>query len=96
MRTLQQRIPDTGAAPIVVPAREHAWVAASAERMSRSLSRAGYPVVGDLADLAPRRVTSAATGSGGAEDQQVLDLAIRMVVDPGWRSRRPSDGEVEQ
>lgn len=96
MRTLQRRIPDTGVAPIVVPSREHAWVAASAERMSRSLTRAGYSVVGDLADLAPRTASSAATGTGGAEDQQVLDLAIRMVVDPGWRSRRPSGGEVEQ
>jgi hypothetical protein len=96
MRTLQGRIPDTGTAPIVVPPREHAWVAASAERMSRSLSRAGYSVVGDLADLAPRRASSGATGTGGAEDQRVLELAIRMVVDPGWRSRRPSVGEVEQ
>jgi len=96
MRTLQERIPDTGTAPIVVPPREHAWVAASAERMSRSLSRAGYSVVGDLADLAPRRASSGAAGTGGAEDQQVLDLAIRMVVDPSWRSRRPSVGEVER
>lgn len=93
MRTLQRRIPDTGADPIVVPSREREWVAASAERMSRSLSRAGYCVVGDLADLAPRAASSA-SGTGGADDRQVLDLAIRMVVDPGWRSRRPS-GEVE-
>lgn len=96
MRTLQGRMPDTGAAPVVVPPREHAWVTASAERMSRGLSRAGYSVVGDLADLAPRRAPAGTTGTGGAEDQQVLDLAIRMVVDPGWRSRRPSDGEVQQ
>ncbi len=95
MRTLQRRIPDTGAAPIDVPEREREWVSATAERMSRSLSRAGYSVVGDLADLAPR-ATSAGGGPGGADDQQVLDLAIRMVVDPSWRSRRPSRGEVGQ
>ncbi|MCW2737119.1 hypothetical protein [Nocardioides sp.] len=95
MRTLQRRMPGSGAAPIGVPAREREWVAASAERMSRSLTRAGYSVVGDLADLAPR-AASAATGTGGADDRQVLDLAIRMVVDPSWRSRRPSEGEGQQ
>ncbi|PKH38287.1 hypothetical protein SAMN05192575_10557 [Nocardioides alpinus] len=99
MRTLQQRIPASGVAPIGVPSRERDWVAASAERMSRGLSRAGYSVVGDLADLAPR-TASAAGGSGGADDRQVLDLAIRMVVDTGWRAggRRPHEVErqVEQ
>jgi hypothetical protein len=93
MRTLQHRIPDTGAAPIGIPPREHDWVAASAERLSRSLSRAGYSVVGDLADLAPR--TASSPGAGVVDDQQVLDLAIRMVADPSWRSRRPS-AEVER
>ena len=83
MRTLQRRIPDTGTAPVGVPGREHAWVAASAARMTRTLTRAGYPVVGDLADLAPRGPSSAPTG---ADDEQVLDLAIRMVVDPAWRT----------
>ena len=54
MRTLQTRMPDSGVAPVVVPAAEHEWVATSAARMTRRLTRAGYPVVGDLADLAPR------------------------------------------
>lgn len=90
MRTLQRRIPDTGVAPVGVPEREHAWVAASAARMTRNLTRAGYPVVGDLADLAPR---AAPPGQAvAADDQQVLDLAIRMVVDPAWRTER----QVEQ
>ncbi len=86
MRTLQHRIPDSGVAPVAVPSREHDWVAASAERMSRSLSRAGYPVVGDLADLAPRPA-SGTTGAGGPDDRRVLDLAIRMVADPGWQDQ---------
>jgi hypothetical protein len=92
MRTLQRRIPDTGVAPVVVPAREQEWVAASAERMTRALTRAGYPVVGDLADLAPR----AASGPGRPDDRQVLDLAIRMVVDPRWRRTESSEGQVGQ
>lgn len=96
MRTLQRRIPDTGLAPVVVPARERAWVAASAARMTLALTRAGYPVVGDLADLAPRAVPSAATGPAAADDQQVLDLAIRMVVDPRWRTHGHDEGQVER
>jgi hypothetical protein len=51
--------------------------------MGREIARAGYPVVGDLADLAPRADGPAPT----VGDQQVLDLAIRMVVDPTWRTR---------
>jgi hypothetical protein len=87
MRTLQRRMPDSGAAPVVVPAREQEWVADSAARMGRNIARAGYPVVGDLADLAPRAATSAdGAAPAGAGDQQVLHLAIRMVVDPGWRT----------
>ena len=92
MRTLQQRIHDSGVAPVVVPAREQEWVAASAERMTRGLSRAGYPVVGDLADLAP----SATSGPGRPDEQQVLDLAIRMIVDPRWRGADRNEGQVEQ
>ena len=94
MRTLQRRIPDSGAAPVGVPEREHDWVAASAARMTRQVTRAGYPVVGDLADLAPR-----ATSPGpaiAADDQQVLDLAIRMVVDPTWRTVGPTERQVER
>ncbi|WP_224277693.1 hypothetical protein [Nocardioides lacusdianchii] len=85
MRTLQRRIPDSGVAPVGVPDRERDWVASSAARMTRHLTRAGYPVVGDLADLAPRSAPATVTG---ADDEQVLDLAIRMVVDPAWRTER--------
>ena len=95
MRALQQRIPDTGVAPVVVPPRERDWVAASAARTVRGVTRAGYSVVGDLADLAPR---DAAPGPAGPDDRQVLDLAIRMVVDPAWRGRsaRTTERQVER
>ena len=92
MRTLQERIPDRGVAPVVVPAREQQWVATSADRMARDLSRAGYPVVGDLADLAPR----APSGPGRPDDREVLDLAITMVVDTRWRRADRSEGQVER
>ena len=92
MRTLQRRIPDSGVAPVAVPLHQQQWVATAAERMTRSLSRAGYPVVGDLADLAPR----ATPGPGRPDDRQVLDLAIRMIADPGWRRADTTEGQVEQ
>lgn len=95
MRTLQRRIPDHGVAPVALPPREREWAVSSAERMTRGITRAGYSVVGDLADLAPRTALSAATGTGGADDRQVLDLAIRMVVDPSWRSAG-QEGQVER
>ncbi len=95
MRTLQQRIPDSGVGPVAVPPREREWVAASAARMARGITRAGYPVVGDLADLTPHDAPSAARGRAGADDQQVLDLAIRMVVDPSWRDRGPDRDKGE-
>jgi hypothetical protein len=90
MRTLQRRMPDSGVAPVVVPAAEHEWVASSAARMTRRLTRAGYPVVGDLADLAPRTAADrpGPSGPAGVDGRQVLDLAIRMIVDPGWRMGR--------
>lgn len=85
MRALQQRIPDSGVAPVGVPARERDWVARSAARTIRDVTRAGYSVVGDLAGLEPRPATS---GPAGPDDRQVLDLAIGMIVDPGWRTGR--------
>ena len=85
MRTLQRRIPDTGTVPVGVPVAEREWVATSAARLGRHVSRAGYPVVGDLADLAPH---AAPYASAGPDDQQVLDLAIGMIVDPTWRAER--------
>jgi hypothetical protein len=98
MRTLQRRIPDSGVAPVVVPPRERDWVAASAARTVRGVTRAGYSVVGDLADLEPRAAASGASGPPGPDDGQVLDLAIRMVVDPAWRagSARTTERQVER
>ncbi len=86
MRTLQARMPVGTAAPVAVPPDEQAWVEASATRLSRDLSRAGYSVVGDLADLAPRHLRPVPVGGPGTGDEQVLDLAVAMLVDPNWRT----------
>ena len=73
-------------------------MAASAARTVRGVTRAGYSVVGDLADLEPRAAASMASGPAGPDDRQVLDLAIRMVVDPAWRtgSARTTERQVER
>lgn len=96
MRTLQHRMPGSDVAPIAVPDRHRDWVAAASARETRAIARAGYPVVGDLADLEPRAGGATAPG---ASDGQVLDLALRMVVDTGWRAtgaRGRTEGQVER
>lgn len=79
--TLWPRIPRTATPPVGVPEEHLDWVADMARRTTRRLRRAGYPVVGDLAGLVP------AAAAGRAPDRlasQVLDLALRMLLDEGW------------
>ena len=92
MRTLRTRLPRTTTPPVVVPPGARGWVAASADRVARDLRRAGYPVVGDLADLTPRLDRPAPAGDRGSLDRQVLDLAVAMLVDPGWRGGDRTSG----
>lgn len=85
--TLWSRMPATATPPVGVPQEHQAWVEAMAARVTRDLRRAGYPVVGDLADLAPR--FDREPPGPGALDEAVLDLAVRMLVDPSWRTDDP-------
>ena len=83
-RTLWPRMPETATAPVAVPPGHAEWMERSAARMARELRRAGYPVVGDLAALAP---TGAVPPSRDL-DADVLALAVRMLVDPSWKEQR--------
>ena len=66
---------ERGARP-AVPPRLRDWVAGRAERLVEDLSRAGYPVHGELASLLPRsREEPAATTGAG-----VLDVALRALL----------------
>lgn len=79
--TLRPRIPSTTTAPVAVPEEQLDWVDDMARRTTRRLRRAGYPVLGDLAGLAP------AGGTRSEPDRltsRVLDLALRMLLDDGW------------
>lgn len=85
-RTLLPRMPATGSPPVTLPEEHRAWVGAAAERMARQLRRDGYPVVGDPALLAPTAPAPPASTPPTASGQLVLDLAVRMLVDPSWRT----------
>ena len=66
---------ERGARP-AVPPRRRAWVRGRAERLVEELSRAGYPVHGELASLLPRSEDEpAATTAAG-----VLDVALRALL----------------
>jgi hypothetical protein len=86
-RTLWSRMPATATPPVGVPEEHREWVERAAARVARDLRRAGYPVVGDLDDLAPR--LDVAPPEPGALDEAVLALAVRMLVDPSWKSDDP-------
>ncbi|MCD6638913.1 MAG: hypothetical protein LT071_03245 [Nocardioides sp.] len=100
MRTLGARMPATSTPPVAVPAWARPWVDTAAQRVTRDLRRADYPVLGDLADLAPRwgaaqdpSTTAPAAPAGAELDRLVLALALRMLVDPSWQVR---EGEVSR
>ncbi len=92
--TLLPRIPATRSPQVVLPEEHRAWVGAAAQRMARELRRAGYPVLGDPAVLVPKagllQTETAAPGltegsATPAPGELVLDLAVRMLVDEGWK-----------
>lgn len=81
-RTLWPRIPRTTMLQVSVPDEHREWVTRAAERMTRELRRAGYPVVGDPAAVAP--VLTGETPAPERPGAAVLDLAVRMLVDDDW------------
>jgi hypothetical protein len=89
--TLLPRMPVTDTPPVALPDEHRAWVRAAAERMARQLSRARYPVVGDPAVLLPGDPTATMPAGGApsvASGQQVLVLAVRMLVNGDWKEPR--------
>lgn len=76
------RIPRRPSAPVGVPEAHRDWLGDVARRMARELRRDGYPVVGDLDDLAPTLDDGTVRASGLAD--RVFDLALQMLLDDGW------------
>ncbi len=83
--TLLPRMPTTPVAQVAVPAGHREWVGAAAHRMVRQLRRAGYPVVGDPDSILPRDPGPPSVAPTVAAGEQVLGLALRMLVDDGWK-----------
>ncbi|MGN0065668.1 MAG: hypothetical protein ACI379_15635 [Nocardioides sp.] len=82
--TLWRRIPAGTAGLPTVPAEHRRWLGAAADRLAEDVRGSGYPVLGDLADLAPR-FTGSTTPEVADEPTAVLDLAVRMLVDGRWQ-----------
>lgn len=84
-RVLRTRVlpalPPTSTPPVRVPQERRDWVERAAAGVARELRLAGYPVLGDLADLAPRRPEQAYGPQPERRqlDDAVLDLAVRML-----------------
>lgn len=80
---LWPRMPRTASAPVSVPEAHLDWLDGVARRMSDRIRAGGYPVVGDLEELAP------ATGGQDRPARladRVFDLATQMLLDERWRA----------
>lgn len=65
--------------PLLVPPR---WQDATRERASRQvelLSKAGYPVVGDLDELNPQPTQAVGPGPDDFSSEQLLDVSVRLL-----------------
>lgn len=65
--------------PLLVPLR---WQHATKERAARQvelLSKAGYPVVGDLSELSPRPAEAVGPGPDDFSSEQLLDVTVRLL-----------------
>lgn len=72
---IEEVVGDDGPRP-AVPARLLPWVGERAEQIKARVRRAGYPVAGDLDDLAPGRRTGAEATDPGA----TLEVAMRLMM----------------
>ncbi|QIK74850.1 hypothetical protein [Nocardioides piscis] len=83
--TVLPRMPATSTPPVSLPEEHRGWVVEAAERMCRTLSRSGYPVVGDPSSIVPAE-SAAPAAPAVARGELVLDLAVGMLVDPRWKT----------
>ncbi len=81
---LMPRMPRTATPPVAVGDRHREWVERLAADAALEIRRAGYSVVGDLGDLAPRPAEDVSRPRG--VDAAALDLAVAMLVDDTWKS----------
>ena len=79
--TLLPRIlTDAAGPPLRLDADGLAWARETGDRVRREVARADYAVVGSTDLLVPRR-EAGAEGGAGPDDDRVLDLAVRLLLD---------------
>ncbi|MDQ4053987.1 MAG: hypothetical protein M3237_14975 [Actinomycetota bacterium] len=81
---LGPRLRDAPGLPLTVPPEHLGWVQRRAVRMRDALLSAGYAVHGDPDALVP----PPESGSVAPDDDRVLALALRLLVEPAARIRR--------
>ena len=76
-----------------MPPGQRAWLQATTERIVSGLTRAGYPVEGDLASLRPR--PPAEDDVHSLDPREVLALMAALLLPGGPHDlRRPDSGVV--
>jgi hypothetical protein len=73
MKLLRSALVGRESAQIVVPASEFDWIAERSDALVKELTARGYPVIGSLADLAPRPGPALETST---EEREVADAAL--------------------
>ncbi len=86
LRPMLAAVPGPG---LVVPPEHLDWVRRRAVRMREALSRAGYPVHGDLDDLVPAPGVGQRVGVADPTESGTLALAMRLLLDEPVRSSTP-------
>jgi hypothetical protein len=81
---------------IALPPELHGWARHRTEAMVAAIERAGYDVVGDLAELQPEPIRIDAVPPGRVPDRQLLMTAVelaaalteRLFAGPEWMTTR--------
>ena len=83
----------TAAAPVAVPQAQRGWARTEAERLVFALRAGGYPVVGDLDEVAPRHTSPDVPVA--PRRREVLDLVLDACLDL-HAQRAGSTGAVQE
>jgi len=81
-----------GTSPVAVPLAQRDWARIEAERLVKALRAGGYPVVGDLDEIAPRHVSPDVPVA--PRRLEVLDLVLDACLD--LHAQRAGSGGAEQ
>jgi hypothetical protein len=78
-----------------LPEEEHTWLRPRIEEIREFLAGQGYPLIGDLDDLLPRSA-DAVPAPGGAEAEEMLDVALEVIAGLVRAMDRPAGSDRRQ